>query len=127
MKESTRNMKLLDALADEAATYELEFASSTAESRAAAARYSAFTSERLAKKRREDLERVQVNAERRPIRKSLLEMGRDALLQLLAKLEASSPSLSFAHQDLTHISDNDLRTMIDDAETAMGRDRDGTC
>ncbi|MFT3693831.1 MAG: hypothetical protein QM831_11860 [Kofleriaceae bacterium] len=127
MKNSTRNLKLLDALADEAASYELEFGSSTPESRAAAARYSNFVSERLAQQRREDLEHVTVNKLRRPIRRSLLAMGRAALLELLSKLEATSPTLSFAHQDLTHVSDDDLRTMIDDAETAMGRGNDEAC
>ncbi|HEY6039748.1 MAG TPA: hypothetical protein VIV58_35950, partial [Kofleriaceae bacterium] len=86
MNESTRNMRILDALADQAADYELEFGAPTKESRAAAARYAAYISSRFAEKRREDLERVRVNTERRPIRKSLLEMGRQALLALLAKL-----------------------------------------
>ncbi|CAN5398072.1 hypothetical protein BH11MYX1_BH11MYX1_15900 [soil metagenome] len=126
MKEPTRNMRILDALADHAAHLELEFGASTKESRAAAARYAAFASDRLAEKRRQDLEQVHVQTERRPIRKSLLAMGRDALLAQLAKLEAGSPALAFAHQDLTHVSDDDLRTMVDDADRAMEQDRDVT-
>lgn len=124
MKESTRNMRILDALADEAANYELEFGAPTKESRAAAARYESVISDRLAAMRRADLERVRVNTERRPIRRSLLAMGRDALLAQLAKLEQLSPTLGFAHRDLTHVTDDDLRTMIDDAEGAMEHDRD---
>jgi hypothetical protein len=46
-------------------------------------------------------------------------MTRDALLALLAKLEAESPGLAFAHRALEHVSDDDLRTMIDDAEHAV--------
>jgi len=126
MKESTRNMRILDALADQAAHYELEFGAPTKESRAAGARYTALVSDRFAEKRREELERVRITTERRPIRKSLLAMGRDALLAQLAKLEAGSPTLSFAHQDLTHISDDDLRTMVDDAVWAMEQDSDET-
>src|SRR4051812_38694002 len=124
MKESTRNMRALDALADEAVNYELEFGAPTKESRTAAARYGAVTSDRLAEMRRADLERVRVNTERRPIRRSLIAMGRNALLAQLAKLEQLSPTLSFAHRDLTHVTDDDLRTMIDDAEGAMEHDRD---
>jgi hypothetical protein len=126
MKESTRNMRILDALADQAAHYELEFGAPTKESRAAGARYAAVASDLLAKKRREDLERVAITTERRPIRKSLLAMGRDALLAQIAKLEAGAPMLAFAYQDLTHVSDDDLRTMVDDAEWAMEQDSDET-
>ena len=124
MKESTRNMKALDALVDEAVHYELEFGAPTKESRSAAARYGSVISDRLAEMRRADLARVRVNTERRPIRKSLLAMGRDALLAQLAKLQEASPVLAFAHRDLTHVTDDDLRTMIDDAEGAMEHDRD---
>ena len=126
MKESTRNMRILDALADQAAHYELEFGTPTKESRAAGARYATAAADLLAQKRREDLERVRITTERRPIRKSLLAMGRDALLAQIAKLEAAAPTLAFAHQDLTHVSDDDLRSMVDDAELAMEQDSDGT-
>ncbi len=124
MKESTKNMRVLDALADEAANSALEHEGSTKESRAAAERYGGFVSERLAELRREDLEKVPVTSERRPVRRSLLAMGRDALLAQLAKLQEASPVLAFAHHDLTHVTDDDLRTMIDDAEQAMGLVRD---
>ena len=123
MKTPTKNMNLLDRLADEAAGYELEFGTPTKESRAAAQRYGGAITDRLAEMRRADLANIETPARKRPVSKSLLAMGRDALIARLNQL-FESPQLAVVHQDLSHVTDDDLRTMIDDAENALEAVRD---
>jgi hypothetical protein len=62
-----------------------------------------------------------VKMERQPIADWLLAMGRDALLATLNAMREACPSLGFAHHKLTTITDDDLRTMIQDAQSAMGQ------
>ncbi len=122
MKTKIDSMEILDALADEAARYEVEEGKPTAESRAAAARYRMLIDDRLAAMRRADLERLgAVGVERRAIRTDLLALAREALIARLEKLQARFPALGFAHRNFTGVSDDDLRTMIEDAESAMER------
>jgi hypothetical protein len=122
MKKPISNMDALDALADEAARFELEEGKPTAESRAAVARYRTQIDDRLAAMRRADLDRLgSVRVEHRPIRRDLLGLGRDALMARLEQLQERFPALGFAHRKLTNVTDDDLRTMIEDAESATGK------
>ena len=114
------SMEILDALADEAARYEVEEGKPTAESWAAATRYRAMIDDRLSAERRAELERLgPVRMERQPIRADLLGLARDALLARLFGLQERYPALGFSHSKLKNITDDDLRTMIQDAEAAM--------
>jgi hypothetical protein len=114
------SIAILDALADEGACYELEEGKPTVASRAAAARYRAFIDDKLAASRRADLEALgPVQVERREIRKDLLELVRDALIARLMWLQEQCPSLGFAFSKLTELSDDDLRTMVQDAEEEL--------
>lgn len=120
--KTNNNMNILDALADEAARYEVEEGKPTPESRAATIHYRGLIDDRLAAMRRAELEQLgPVHVERRAIRSDLLTLTRDALIAWLMKLEAKFPALGFAHRNLTDVTDDDLRTMIEDAETVMGK------
>lgn len=120
MKTKFDSMKMLDALADEAARYEVEEGKPTAASLAAAGRYRAFIDDRLAAMRRAELAALGApQVERRALRADLLALGRDALIARLSGLYDSYPALGFAHRGLTDITDDDLRAMIQDAESAM--------
>ena len=44
-----------------------------------------------------------------------------ALLAVLEALKQTTPTLGFAHRDLAEVTDDDLRTMIEDAEWSMGK------
>ncbi|MCX5747969.1 MAG: hypothetical protein NT062_36370 [Proteobacteria bacterium] len=119
MKKTIDSMNILDALADEAARYEVEEGKPTAESRAATTRYRGFIDDRLAAMRRAELEQLgPVHVERHAIRPDLLALLRDALVARLVGLQERFPALGFAHRNLTDVTDDDLRTMIQDAEAA---------
>ncbi len=120
MKDNPDNLAILDALADEAARYELEEGKPTAASRAAAVRYRAFIDDKLAAARRADLDALgEVMVERREIRKDLQSLPRPALIERLRWLQDQCPALGFAFSKLTDYSDDDLRTMIEDAEEEL--------
>ena len=116
----TNSMDLLDALADEAARYEVEEGTPTAHSRRAAVRLRGAIDDRLAALRRRDLEHMgTVLVERRPIRPDLRTLVREKLVDRLLGLELRRPALGFAYRNLTNVSDDDLRTMIEDAEAEL--------
>ena len=123
MKKSIDRLTLLDTLADEAARYEIEEGKPTRASRAAAERYRAFIDKRLAAMRRNDLETVgDVYIERREIRPDLLPLDRDALIARLLGYPRHGLAVAFAHRNLKDISDDDLRTMIQDIEAALAKE-----
>lgn len=122
MYKMNKSIDVLDALADAAALAEEEHGRPTPQSRAAAKRYQALVNDKLAEMRRAELARnVIAKVERRPIRESLLALPREALLAVLDALKQTTPTLGFAHRDLTEVTDDDLRTMIEDAEWSMGK------
>ena len=120
MKKPLTSIEMLDALADEAARYEIDEGKPTRQSRAAAARYRSALDNRLAAMRREDLAKLgAVQIERSEIRPDLLAMARDALVARVLTYRQQGYAQGFAHRKLTSISDDDLRTMIQDIEAAM--------
>lgn len=120
MKKALSSIEVLDAIADEAARYELEEGTPTRESRAAAARYRGLIDNRLAAMRRADLAKLgEVRIERREIRPDLLGMARDALVTRVLEYQRQGYAQGFAHRKLTGVSDDDLRTMIQDIEAAL--------
>jgi len=125
MRRMTMNkassLDVLEALADAAARDEEEHGRPTPASRAAANRYHALIGDKMAEMRRKELDRLgPVKMERQPIADWLLAMPRDALLAMLNAMREVCPSLGFAHHKLTKVTDDDLRTMIQDARSAMG-------
>lgn len=115
MMNHKKNLDVLEALADAAVAVELDEGASTKESRAASERYHAFVGERLAEMRRAELARIgEPKIEKRPIRPSLMAMARDALIAELGRLKQAHPNLRFAHRKLSAVTDEDLRTMIED-------------
>ncbi|MDQ3366256.1 MAG: hypothetical protein M3680_12590 [Myxococcota bacterium] len=55
------------------------------------------------------------------VRPSILAMVREALERRFADLLASHPDAVFAHRDLTEMSDDDLRSALEDAEALVER------
>lgn len=121
MRKTTRHIDVLEALADAAARSEEDEGRPTAASRAAARRYQTVISDKMAEMRRKELDRhVSPTVERRPIPDWLLALPRAALETMLAALHESCPSLGFAHRNLTEVTDDDMRTMIQDAQWTLG-------
>ena len=115
MKKMNKHLATLEALADAAVAVELEEGVPDRESRAAANRYHALVTDKLAEMRRAELAQIaEPSRERRTVRASLLGMARDALVAEYARLKAAHPQFGFAHRKLAEITDDDLRTMIED-------------
>jgi hypothetical protein len=120
MRKHSKNLDVLDALADAAARDEEENGRSTPASRAAAQRYQALISDKLAEMRRAELDRHgAAKVERKTIPDWLLVMPRAALEALLETMKQACPSLGFAHRNLREVTDDDLRTMIQDAQLML--------
>jgi hypothetical protein len=115
MNEIKKHLNTLEALADVAVEVELAEGRPTKESRSAATRYHALVSDQLAAMRRAELAQVgEPNINRRPIRTSLMEMAHKALVAEFTRLKRLHPDKGFAHRKLTEVTDDDLRTMIED-------------
>src|SRR5262245_21870989 len=120
MKKATRDIDMLEALADAAARSEEDEGRPTPASRAPARRYQTIIGDKLAQMRRAELERHgPATVERKLIPEWLLAMPRAALETMLAAMRESCPTLGFAHRNLTEVTDDDLRTMIQDAQWTM--------
>jgi len=111
----------LEAVYHEAGLAAFEKGASTSRTRAVAQRLSAHAKDQLATQRRAEMAQLApVPAAPRPQRPGLAAMTRAALIRMLEDLRAAHPAvLGFAHHDLDALSDNDLRTMIEDAELAL--------
>lgn len=72
---------------------------------------------RVLKKQRADREATRATR----VRPSILAMAREALERQFAHLLATHPDAVFAHRDLTEMSDDDLRTALEDAEALNDR------
>jgi hypothetical protein len=69
---------------------------------------------RIAEMRRSRLPATVTPLKAKPIRPSLLAMGRDALLAKLTELmRAPGLRIQYAHRNLTGLTDDDLRRMLD--------------
>lgn len=72
---------------------------------------------RVVQKQRAD--RMTTSARR--VRPSILAMVREAMERRFAELFARYPDAVFAHRDLEEMSDDDLRTALEDAEALIER------
>ena len=121
MKNHKKHLDTLEALADAAVAVELAEGRPDKESRAAAMTYHALVHDRLAAMRRAELAQIEPIVERRAVRPELMAMARDALVAEYARLKAAYPALAFAHRKLEAITDDDLRSMIEDIYWSVER------
>jgi hypothetical protein len=104
------SLEILDAIYQESALDAMD-GKATADDRRWAEGVSKRVQSRLAELRRNLVPAAVPLAKAKPVRSSLIAMGRDALL---AKLEAlTGPSVRYAHRNLDGLSDDDLRRLVD--------------
>ena len=113
-----KNFRIYEAISHEAAMDASETGPGlTAEERAAAHRFADDFRATIQAKRRAD--RAVLMKER--VRPTILAMARDAVEKWLRELFAAYPTAVIAHRDLTELSDDDLRTALEDALTLIER------
>ena len=117
-ERQNKNLRIYEALAYEAAVDASDQREGlTLAERDEARRFVDGMRARVLEKQRAD--RAPVRARR--VRPSILAMTRDAMVQRLRALFAAHPASVFAFRDLTAMSDDDLRTALEDAETLNER------
>ena len=124
MMNDDKDVRILDAVFHEAALIEADEGPVTPELRRDVDAIMAYTRQRLAAMRRAEMRHV---IEQRPVleaapaRPSILAMTRDAILARLATLCTVHRGAVFAHRDFAEMTDEDLRTALEDAESLAER------
>jgi len=114
MADKDKNVEILDAIYEEAALEAAEHGKNTPEDRPWAREVGKRVQARLAELRRNLVPAAAPVAQAKPIRPSLLALGRDALVAKLDELIARlGTSVQYAHRNLEGLSDDDLRRLID--------------
>ena len=117
-EQQKKNFRIYEAISHEAAMDASEAGVDlTEEERAEAYRFADELRASIRAKRRTD--RAAQMKER--VRPSILVMARDAVERWLRELFAAYPTAVIAHRDLTELSDDDLRTALEDALTLIER------
>ncbi|MEJ7598478.1 MAG: hypothetical protein WKG01_11260 [Kofleriaceae bacterium] len=109
------NLRTYEALTHEAAMDAAERRELTPEQRAGSRRLLAYAHAQLAELERADARRV------RCVRPAIQAMQRPSLLERLAEIFRAQPRVVFAHRDFERLSDDDLRSALEDAESMIER------
>ncbi|HEY4177985.1 MAG TPA: hypothetical protein VGM90_14155 [Kofleriaceae bacterium] len=113
-----KNIDILDAVYNDAALVEAESGKSTPEDQRWARDVRSSVQARLAEMRRNLTPATEAPKKAKPIRPSLLAVGRDALLEKLTQLTTTmGGGVQYAHRHLGGLSDDDLRRLIDTLDT----------
>ncbi len=124
MRTNDKNLQILDGVYHTIALVDAEEGPVTRELRRDVDALMAFTQTRLAELRRVELRQKLSNlspVSSHAVRPSILAMTRDAIVARLGALCAAQPSAGFAHRDLARMTDDDLRTALEDAESLVER------
>ncbi|MEJ7597428.1 MAG: hypothetical protein WKG01_05920 [Kofleriaceae bacterium] len=105
---------MLDEISYQAALAEAERGKSTREDDSWSRQLGEMLDVRVAELRRNLLPAPAPIEKARPIRKSLLVLGRDALVERITELtQRMGGAVQYAHRDLRGLSDDDLRRLLD--------------
>ena len=117
--KTTNNIKptsvdVLDEISYQAALAEAEHGSSTREDERWSRQLGEQLDARIAELRRNLLPAAAPIEKAKPIRKSVLLLGRDALVAKITDLtQRMGGAVQYAHRDLRGLSDDDLRRLLD--------------
>ena len=110
-----KNLRLYEALAHEAAMDAAERRELTPELRAISRQLHGWAHDQI-----DAYERAETRP-RRTIRPEILAKDRPSLLARLGEILAGQPKVVFAYRDFEHMSDDDLRSALEDAEQMLER------
>ncbi len=127
MTKHDKNLRILDAIFHQVALVEADEAPATPEVRRDVDAIMAHAHERLAEMRRREKASLLATAPavitQPTVRPSIVAMARDAVLARLATLCAAHPGAILAHRDFAGMTDDDLRSALEDAESLAERAR----
>lgn len=121
--DDDKNLEILDAIYNDAALAEAESGAATVDDKKWAQGVRSNVQARLAEMRRSLTPAAAPARKAKPIRPSLLALGRDALVERLTQLtQRMGGAVQFAHRHLGGLSDDDLRRLIDTLEPNPSED-----
>lgn len=120
MTANDKDLKAFEAVAHEVATEDAANAQLTPELRREARVLVDYARDRIAEMRREERQHAAGPASA-AVRPSILAMARDAIMARLGELCAAHPQMVLAHRDFAELSDDDLRSALEDAEATLER------
>ena len=121
MSRHEKDLKAFEAVAHEVAQNDADNARMTPELRREARVLVDYARDRVAEMRREERKERAARVVSAAVRPSILAMTRDAILERLGQLLAAHPHVVLAHRDFADMSDDDLRSALEDAEATLER------
>ena len=119
MTSNDKDVKAFEAVAHEVAVTASENVKMTPELRREARVLVDFAQDQIAAMRRAERKHQVVTSG--SVRSSILVMARDAILARLGEICAAHPQVVLAHRNFETMSDDDLRSALEDAEATIGR------
>ena len=121
LEKLDRDLRTYGAILQAVAWEESKYMPDTPEDVRVAEELAAFTREQVAARRRAELTRRPSNVVSGAVRPSILAMARDQVVALLSALRTQHPTLAFCHRELEAVTDDDLRSALEDALSLIER------
>lgn len=121
MTKSKRDLRTFMAIAQDVAVAKAKTMPTTPDIQRRAAALVQFGHERIAEMRREELARKPSNIVSGTIREAIRRLTRSEVIARLSEIWSANPALQFAHRDYKSMSDDDLRSALEDAESLIER------
>jgi hypothetical protein len=121
MTESQRDLNAFMAIAQASAIAEAKLMPTTPDIKRRAHALAELARDRLARMAREERARRPSNLVSGAIRGAIQAMSPAHVLARLSELRVLHPEMQFAHRDYKHMSEVDLRSALEDAESLMER------
>lgn len=119
LTKSERDLKTFMAIAEGVAIAKAKTMPTTPDIQRRAAALVSFGNERIAEMRRADLATRPSNVVVGAIRDSIRRLSRSEVITKLSALWTVHPEMQFAHRECEEMTDDDLRSALEDAETLI--------
>ena len=121
MTNSERDLRTFMAIAKDVAIAKAKLMPTTPDIQRRAAALVAFGHEKVAEMRREELARRPSNIVSGVIREAIRRLSRSETIAWLSQLWTQHPELQFAHRECDEMTDDDLRSALEDVMSLIER------
>jgi len=119
LSKSERDLRTFMQIAQDVAIAKAKTMPTTPDIQRRAAALVKFGHERIAEMRRADLASRPSNVVSGTIRDAIRKLTRSEVIERLSALWTQHPEMQFAHRDCEHMTDDDLRSALEDAEALL--------
>lgn len=121
MTQSQRDLRTFMAIAQEMAVADAKLMPTTPDIQRRAAALVELARDKLATMQRTERAKRPSNLVSGAIRAAIQAMSIDGVVARLDELRVAHPTMHFAHRDYEHLSETDLRSALEDAESLIER------